>query len=177
MRRLASEEPKGGPGMEKPTQHRRKIKQDGVVVVLKAATFAIVIGLIGAVVLLVTASGEGSAAKVPAVPEIKTSDLPSSGAPRSTMPLAAILVPEVRTATAEVVPTVAPPAESAESTERTERTERTTDKRPPGRDDRFAVVGEPCETRGEYSFTERYEPVVCGGQKPKEPLVWNPMFR
>jgi hypothetical protein len=171
MPRLAFEEPKGGPEMEKPTQRRREIKRDGVVVVLKAATFAIVIALIGAVVLLVTASGEEPAAKAPAVPEIKTSHLPSSGVPTSTTPLGAMFAPEVRSVTAQVVPTVAPPPEL------TVPTVPTIDKRPPGRHDRFAVIGAPCETRGEYSFTERYEPVVCGGQKPTQALVWNPIFR
>jgi hypothetical protein len=168
MPRLAFEEPKGGPEQGEPTQPSRETKRDGVVVVLRAATFAIVIALIGAVVLLVTASGEEPAATAPAVPEIKTSHLPSSGAPTSTTPLGAIVAPEVRSVTAEVVPTVAPPPE---------RTEPTTGKRPPGRDDRFAVVGEPCETRGEYAFTKRYEPVVCGGEKPNQPLVWRPLFR
>lgn len=169
MPRLAFEEPKGGPEQGEPTQPSRETKRDGVVVVLKAATFAIVIALIGAVVLLVTASGDEPAATAPAVPEIKTSHLPSSGAPTSTTPLGAIVAPEVHSVTAEVVPTVAPPPE---------RTEPPADTRPPpGRDDRFAVVGEPCETRGAYAFTKRYEAVVCGGQKPNEPLVWRPLFR
>lgn len=157
---LAFEEPKGGPEEEQPTQGRREAKRDNVVVVLKAATFAIVLVLVGAVVLLVTASGEEPVASGPAVPEIGTSHLPSAVAPSSSVPLAAIVVPEVRSVTAQVVPT-APTAEPG----------------PTGGDGRFVVVGEPCATRGEYAFTERYEPVVCGGRKSRQRLVWQPLFR
>jgi hypothetical protein len=168
MPRLAFEEPKGGQEKGTPAQHRRETKRDGVVVVLKAATFAIVIALVGAVVLLVTASGDETAATAPAVPKIETSHLPSSAAPTPSVPLAAIVAPEVRSVTAQVVPTVAPPPAPRTSTP---------EQRPPDRQDRFAVIDAPCETRGEYSFTQRYEPVVCGGQKPTQPLVWRPLFR
>ena len=42
---------------------------------------------------------------------------------------------------------------------------------------RFVRVGEPCDTPGAYAFTERYEPVVCGGGRHDDRLVWRHMFR
>src|SRR5688500_5517262 len=106
MPRLAFEEPKGGPAKTESAKHRRENKRDNVVVVLKAATFALVIALVGAVILLATAGGEEPEAKAPAVPEIKTTHVPSSTT--TTSPLAEIVAPEVRTQTAEITPTVAP---------------------------------------------------------------------
>jgi hypothetical protein len=167
MPRLAFEEPVGGPG-----NRRREAKRDNVVVVLKAAAFAIVLVLVGAVVLLVTASGEEPVVSGPAVPEIRTSHPPSSSAPTSTVPLAAIVVPEVRSVTTRVVPTVAPPP-----AETVVPSVSTAAPGPTGGDDRFVVVGEPCETRGEYAFTESHELVVCGGRKSRPPLVWRALFR
>ena len=134
--------------------------------------FAVIVAIVGAIVFLATAGGEEEPdAKSPAVPKIETSHVPSSGGPTtSTTPPAAIVAPEVRSETAQVVPTVAPPPSSPTTV-------------PPGRPGkppkpgtRFAVIGQPCETRGEYSFTASYEPVVCGGQKPNQPLVWAPLF-
>lgn len=167
MPRLAFEEPLGGPAKRKPTKHRRETSRDNVVVVLKAATFAIVVAFVGAVVLLATAGGEEPRATAPGVPEIETSRVPSSATTPAPPP--AIIAPEVRTQTAEIVRTPPPPS-TVPSTPSTVPP-------PSGEDERFAVVGEPCENRGEYAFTERYEPVVCGGQRPNQKLVWRPLFR
>jgi len=161
MPRLAFEEPKGGPAKKKPTQHRKVTQRDRVVVALKAATFVVIVAIVGAIVFLASAGGDKEPdAKSPAVPEIETSHLPSS-APASS--LAAIVAPEVRSETAQM--TVAPPPPPSVPP---------TVQPDPGT--RFAVLGQPCETRGEYSFTASYEPVVCGGQKPDRPLVWRKVF-
>ncbi len=168
MPRLAFEEPKGGPDKKPPTKHRREEQRDGVVVALKAATIAVIVAIVGAIVFLATAGGAAEPdAKSPAVPEIETSHLPSGGPTTSTTPPAAIVAPEVRSGTTQLVPTVTQPP-SSPTVVPTEK--------PPGPGTRFAVIGQPCETRGEYSFTARYEPVVCGGQKPDKPLVWTPLF-
>lgn len=168
MPRLAFEEPKGGPAKRTPTKHRRETKRDTVVVVLKAATFGIVAAVVGAVVLLATAGGEQDA-KAPAVPEIETSH--ARPTTTTSTPLAAIVAPEVRSQTAEIVPSIPP-------TTTTTRPSEPTAGRSPGRPaDRFAVVGQPCETRGAYAFTESYEPVVCGGPRRGQELVWRRLFR
>lgn len=171
MPRLAFEEPKGGPEKsekKEPTKHRRESKPDGVVVVLKAATFAIVLALVGAVILLATAGGDEQSAETPAVPEIKTSHLPSTTT--TTTPLAAIIAPEVRSDTTEMVPTVQPTTQAPPVT--------TTDQRPPGRGEgRFVSVGDECDTRGAYAFTKRYEPVVCDSGRGSQQLTWQRMFR
>lgn len=166
MPRLAFEEPKGGPAATESARHRRETKRDNVVVVLKAATFALVVALVGAGILLATAGGEEPAAKAPAVPEIKGSNAPSSTT--TTTPPAEIMVPEVRTQTAEMTPT-APPVTT------TQPAPRPGDNRPPDREDRFAVIGRPCDTPGTYAFTERYEPVVCE-QRRGGKAVWQPAF-
>jgi hypothetical protein len=165
MPRLAFEEPKGGPAKKKPTQHRKSVQRDGVVVALKAATLVVILAIVGVVVFLANAGGEQEpGAKSPAVPEIETSHLPSSSAP--TTPLAAIVAPEVGSGTAQL--TVAPPPPSSPPVPPTEQR--------PAPGTRFAVVGQPCKTRGEYSFTASYEPVVCGGQRQDRPLVWRRVF-
>jgi hypothetical protein len=48
---------------------------------------------------------------------------------------------------------------------------------PPAGGQRFAVIGEQCQNRGEFAFTERYEPVVCRGQRSDQKLVWRRAFR
>lgn len=150
MPRLAFEEPKGGPAKTESAKHRRETKRDNVVVVLKAATFALAIAIVGAVVLLATAGGDEERADAPPVPEIKTSHAPTT---TTTPPVAEILVPEVRTQTAEMSPTAPPSTTSAKPAPRPGGN------RPPGRE--FAEIGHRCDTPGAYSFTERYEPVVC----------------
>ena len=166
MPRLEFEEPMGGPEKTESAKHRREIKRDNVVVVLKAATIALVIAIVGAVVLLATASGDDQRAdEAPPVPEIKTSHVPTTTT--TTPPVAEILVPEVRTQTAEMSPTTPPSKPS------TKPAPRPTGNRPPERE--FAEIGKRCDTPGAYSFTERYEPVVCvqgrGGK-----AVWRRAF-
>ena len=166
MPRLEFEEPKGGPAKTESAKHRRETTRDNVVVVLKAATFALAIAIVGAVVLLATAGGDEDRADAPPVPEIKTSHVPTTTT--TTPPVAEILVPEVRTQTAEMSPTAPPSTTSSKPAPRPGG-----GNRPPGRE--FAEIGHRCDTPGAYSFTERYEPVVCvqgrGGK-----AVWRPLF-
>lgn len=164
MPRLAFEEPKGGPAKTESAKHRRETKRDNVVVVLKAATFALIIALVGAGILLATAGGEEPRAEAPPVPEIETSEAPP--ATTTTPPVAEILVPEIRSQTTELS---VPP-----TTTTTSKPSRPGN-RPPDREDRFAVVGRQCDTPGAYSFTERYEPVVCVVRRGDK-AVWRPVF-
>jgi hypothetical protein len=164
MPRLAFEEPKSGPAKTESAKHRREIKRDNVVVVLKAATFALIIALLGAGILLATAGGEEPRAEAPPVPEIEDSPPPSAAT--TTPPMAEILVPEVRSDTTEL---------SVPPTTTTTRNPSRPGNRPPDREDRFAVIGHACDTPGAYSFTERYEPVVCVERRPGK-AVWRPVF-
>jgi hypothetical protein len=182
MPRLAFEEPKGGPlkkaaateeqadEAERPGKHRRDSNRDTVLVVLKGATVAVAIALTGIVILLATAGGDRDpAAKSPAVPDIPTSHTPSTG-PTTTMPLGAIVVPEVRSQTTAFVPSVPPPV--------TEPTLPTVGPPPPpSGGNQFVRVGDKCDTPGAYAFTERYEPVVCDRGRGNNQLTWRPMFR
>lgn len=156
MPRLTFEEPLVDPSDGDSAKHRREVKRDGVVIALKGATFAIVIALVGAVVLLLTAGSDEPRAESPDVPEIGTSGAPTT----STTPPVAIVAPEVGTQTAEM--SVAPTTTTTRPTRPTE---------PP--DNRFAAIGKPCDTPGAYAFTKRYEAVVCAEPGP----VWRPMFR
>lgn len=166
MPRLVFEEPKGGPAKTESAKHRREAKRDNVVVVLKAATFALVIALVGAGILLATAGDEAEPqAKAPAVPEIEASKPPAT----TTTPPAAIIAPEVRTQTAVITPTAVP------TTTTTRPAPPPGNTRPPEREDRFAVVGQPCDTPGAYAFTERYEPVMCVERRGGK-AVWRPVF-
>ncbi|MGB3442283.1 MAG: hypothetical protein WBA97_26365 [Actinophytocola sp.] len=163
MPRLVFEEPKGGPAKTESAGHRQETKRDNVVVVLKAVTFALVIALVGAVILLTTAGGDDKRdAEAPAVPEIEASNVPSS--PTTTPPPAEIVAPEVRSHTAVITPT-APPA----------TTQPAPPPGPPGRADRFAVVGRACDTPGARTFTQRYEPVICV-KRPNGKPVWRLVF-
>ncbi|MBB4906964.1 hypothetical protein [Actinophytocola algeriensis] len=165
MPRLVFEEPKGGPANTESAEDRRDAKRDNVVVVLKAATFALVIALVGAGILLATAGGEPEQeATAPSVPEIEASNTPTTS---TTTPLAEIVAPEVRSQTA-VITATAPPTT-------TQPTPPPGTTRPPGRGDRFAVVGQRCDTPGTYSFTERYQPVVCVERRDDKP-VWRLVF-
>ena len=165
MPRLAFEEPKGGPAKTESAKHRRETKRDNVLVVLKAATFALVIALVGAGILLATAGGgEERRAEAPSVPEIETSDVPAT---TTTPPMAEMLVPEVHSQTTELS---VPPTTTTTTTRPTRP-----GNRPADREDRFAVIGRQCDTPGAYSFTERYEPVVCV-QRRGDRAVWRPVF-
>lgn len=164
MPRLAFEEPKGGAAKTESAKHRREITRDNVVVVLKAATFALIIALLGAGLLLATAGGEDPKAEAPPVPEIEASHVPSVTA--TTPPVAEILIPEVHSQTTEL---------SVPSTTTTTKASRPGN-RPPEREERFAVIGRACDTPGAYAFTERYEPVVCVERRGGK-AVWRPVFR
>ncbi|MFC4854650.1 hypothetical protein [Actinophytocola glycyrrhizae] len=167
MPRLVFEEPKGGPAKPESARHRKETKRDNVVVVLKAATFALVIALFGAGILLATAGGaDEREASAPPVPEIEASTSPAP--PTTTTPLANIVAPEVRSQTAVITPPPPPPPTTTESVP--PRAER-----PPGRSERFEVVGRQCDTPGAYAFTERYEPVVCA-RRPNGKAVWRRVF-
>jgi hypothetical protein len=186
MPRLSFEEPKGGPlakaaqpedpaeetqhlselFVEEPVdggRHRRPTNRDIVLVVLRAATFAVAIALVGAVILLTTSGGEDEA-KAPAVPQIADSREPSTG-PTTTTPPVAIVAPEVRSQTTEMAP---PPV-----TQPTVPTDQPTG--PPA--NQFVRIGDKCDTPGAYAFTERFEPVVCDRRRGQDQLVWRRMFR
>lgn len=156
---LAEDERSGEPDRSRPTS------RDVVLVVLKGATVAVVIALIGVVILLAT-SGEGPAAKSPTVPTIPEGSQPSTG-PTTSTSAAAIIAPEVHTQTTEIVP-VPPPV--------TESTLPTNEPPGPGQGE-FVRLGEPCDTPGAYAFTESFEPVVCDGRGPGDRLAWRRIFR
>lgn len=187
MPRLAFEEPKGGPLKkadddapeateaaesaeaedQKLTGRRREPDRDTVLVVLKAATVAVAIALVGLVILLATAGGEERAAS-PAVPDIKTSGTPSAGTTTSSP--AAFVAPEVRSQTGVIAHTTTPPPAVTQPTVPTAE--------PPSRgQDDFVRVGAPCDTPGAYAFTESFEPVVCDRGRGNGQLVWRPIFR
>lgn len=173
MPRLAFEEPKGGPLWAEPSEEEsaergRDSGRDTVVVVLKGATVAIAIALLGLIALLTT-GGDDSRAKSPAVPDIPNSEQPAPTT--STSSIGAIVAPEVRTQTTAVIPNVPPPV--------TVPTQPTAEPPPPPGQgsDQFVRVGEPCDTRGAYAFTESFDPVVCDGGRQNERLVWRPIFR
>jgi hypothetical protein len=155
---LFVEEPLDGP------RHRRQPTRDTVLVILKGATVAVVLALVGVVILLAT-TGEGEPeASPPGVPQIETSGTPGGEPAAGT-----IVIPEVRSQTTEL--SVAPPPV-------TQPTLPTTEDDPPGPgNDDFVRVGQPCDTPGAYAFTERFEPVVCDRRGPNGRLAWQRMFR
>jgi len=144
----------------------RRGNRDTVVVVLRAATVAVAIALVGFIVLLTTAGGEDPKANAPGVPKIATSHEPSTGPTTSTPPLAAIVEPPVHSQTTEIVPP--PPV-----------TQPTVPANPPsnGPQAQFVRPGEPCDTPGAYAFTESFQPMVCDGGRRGEDLAWRRMFR
>lgn len=150
---------------ERAGRHRRAPeRRDAVLVALKAATVVAGLALVGLVILLTTSGEAQPGATSPAVPDIPASEEHSSGPATTTPDVGAMVAPPVHSDTTEIVPpsTV---------------TEPTTTEQPGGDQTQFVRVGEPCDTRGAYAFTERYEPVVCGGRRHDGPLVWRPMFR
>jgi hypothetical protein len=150
---------------ERAGRHRRAPeRRDTVLVALKAATVVVGLALVGLVILLTTSGEDQPGATSPAVPDIPASEQRSSGPATTTPDVGAMVAPPVHSDTTEIVP---PPTV----------TEPTTTEPPGGDQTQFVRVGEPCDTRGAYAFTERYEPVVCGGRRHNGPLVWRPMFR
>jgi hypothetical protein len=151
---------------DEPGRHRRPANRDTVLVVLKAATVAVVLALTGAVILLATAGGSEQDARSPSVPDIPTSHEPSAGP--TTTPLGAMIAPQVHTQTAAIVPTLPTVTQPTVPT----------DDGPPGRgDDEFVRVGEPCDTPGAYAFTQSFEPVVCDTRGEGNRLAWRRIFR
>lgn len=153
------EEPESG-------RHRRPANRDTVLVILKAATVAVVLALVGAVILLATAGEGEESSDSPAVPNIPSSGEASTGP--TTTPMDAILAPPVHSQTAQIVPSLPPPV--------TQPTE-PTDPRPRAGNDDFVRVGEPCDTPGAYAFTQSFEPVVCDTRGEGNRLAWRRMFR
>lgn len=147
-------------------RHRRPANRDTVLVILKAATVAVVLALVGAVILLATAGEGEESADSPAVPNIPSSGEASTGP--TTTPMGAILAPPVHSQTAQIVPSIPPPV--------TRPTEPTNPRPRPGDDD-FVRVGEPCDTPGAYAFTQSFEPVVCDTRGEGNRLAWRRMFR
>jgi hypothetical protein len=155
------------PGDEPEIETAPRGNRDTVVVVLRAATVAVAIALVGFIVLLTTAGGdEDPAAGAPGVPEIATSHEPSTGPTTSTPPLGAIVAPPVHSQTAEIVP---PPAVTQPTV--------TTNPQSGGPQPQFVRPGEPCDTPGAYAFTESFQPMVCDGGRRGEKLAWRRMFR
>lgn len=179
MPRLAFEEPKGGPLKKKaagepaeeteddtsPAKHRREGERDTALLIMQGFTIVVAIALVGVIILLTTAGGEEPRAKSPAVPEI-----PESGTGPTTTSLAAMLAPEVRsqmtafvkaapTTTTTPVPTTGGPPV------------------PPPPTNQFVRIGDRCDTRGAYAFTESFQPVVCDRGRGNRQLTWQPMFR
>lgn len=142
-------------------------RRDFVVLVLKAATFLVAVGVLGAFVLLAGTDELDPADAPPAASAGRPNEL-GQDAPKLRLPAAG-------TATTSIVPTVTsksseppPPPEESE-TEDPEPTD------PGGRDDdRFAVQGAPCDRPGDYAFTDRYRPVVC--YPTGESATWQYMF-
>lgn len=137
-------------------------KRDFVVLALKAATFLVAVGVLGAFVLLAGTDELDSADGPPAA----TADIPNElgqDEPRLRLPVA-------NTATTSIVPTVTSEPEPPAPPEETEDPDPTD----PGRDDRFAVQGTPCDQPGDYAFTDKYRPVVCYPQG--QSATWQYMF-
>lgn len=156
---LTEEEPEDQPGGQRQTN------RDTVLVVLKGATIVGVIALIVIVIMLATSDGKESS-RSPLVPTIGESGQSSAGPTTSTSP-AAIIAPEVHTQTTEIVPVPPPVTEPTPPADGPPR---------PGQDE-FVRIGEPCDTRGAYAFTESFEPVVCDGRGQSDRLTWRRIFR
>ncbi|WP_133904233.1 hypothetical protein [Actinophytocola oryzae] len=147
-------------------RHRRSATRDTVLVVLKVATVAVAIALVGAVVLLATSGEDDGRTKAPSVPQIATSD-DRSAAPTTT-DVGAIVAPEVRSQTTQIVP---PPVTT------TTTQPSVPSGQPSSPQNQFVRVGDPCDTQGAYAFTERFEPVVCDRGRGGGQLTWRRVFR
>lgn len=148
-------------------RHRLSGNRDTVLVVLKTATVAVAIALVGTVVLLATGGGSEDDARSPAVPNIPTSHDPSAGP--TTTPLGAMIAPPVHSQTTQIVPSLPPVTQPTVPTDE--------DRPRPGDDDEFVRVGEPCDTPGAYAFTQSFEPVVCDTRGQSDRLAWRRIFR
>lgn len=149
---------------EREGRHRREPEQgDSVLVVLKTVTVAAGLALVGLVILLTTSGGAEPSAKPPSVPDIPASDRPAAPA-TTTTDFGAIVAPPVHSQTTEM----APPSTSAQRTISIVAS--------PG-PNQFVRAGDPCDTPGAVAVTERYEPVMCGGGRHNDRLVWRRVFR
>jgi hypothetical protein len=133
----------------------RPTERDRLLVVVKLATFAVAVGVLGGFALL---SGTDREAGSPAA-AVTLTTTPS--------PPAIVAPPVTSTVTSEIVPT-RPPAPAPTTTTPTTTTTPPPVPPPPAstpppspQEPRFAVVGEPCPSAGTYSLTARYRPVVC----------------
>jgi hypothetical protein len=196
MPRLSFEEPKGGPlskaaqqaddeveplaglldeedddARPAPSRHRQDVERDTALTVMKGFAIALAVALVGVViVLLTTGGGDKPTAKAPSVPEIGDGDQRSAPA-TSSVPLGAIVAPQVRSQTTQIVPPPPPPPPTSSSV-----AQPTVPTEPPNQD-QFVRAGDPCDTPGAYAFTERFEPVVCEGRGPSGRLAWRRLFR
>jgi len=137
-------------GYETPCRPvRGPAERDRFLAVVKLATFAVAVGLIGGLYLLSGGTSEEAGRPAAAVRQLPT----TSSTPVVVAP------PVVSTATSEVVP--APPASAAPPPPATTTAAPPPAPAPPREDPRFAVVGEECPRDGMYSVTSRYRPVRC----------------
>jgi hypothetical protein len=128
-------------------------QRDYVVLALKAATFLVAVGVLGAFVLL-AGTDELDPADAPPAASAQTPNELGQDAPRLRLPAA-------NTATTSIVPTLTSesPEPPAPPDENEPEDPPPTD---PGRgDDRFVEEGAPCDEPGDYAFTDKYRPVVC----------------
>lgn len=139
-------------------------KRDYVVLALKAATFLVAVGVLGAFVLL-AGTDELDPADAPPAAAAKTPHELGQDEPRLRLPVA-------NTATTSIVPTVtSEPSEPPVPPEETEGPEPTD----PGRGDyQFVEQGAQCDQPGDYAFTNKYRPVVCYPTGPS--ATWQYMF-
>jgi hypothetical protein len=144
----------------------RRANRDTVVVVLRAATVAVAIALVGFIILLATAGEDEQPTSSPGVPKIPTSHEPAAGP--TTPALGAIVDPPVHSQTTEIVPPPPPPVTQPTIP---------TDTPPSGPQSEFVHPGEPCDTPGAYAFTESFEPMVCDVGRHGQKLAWRRVFR
>lgn len=150
---------------------RATTEHDKFLLVLTAAVFVVVAGLVSGFLLL-PGTEEAAPRRDPTVPTISDSGQAGQLEPRrgssstATSRPPAIAPPVVGTETAKVVP--APPAKPQPPPRTRPRT------RPEPQ--RFAVLGRPCERPGAYSLTRRYEPVVCWPDARTDRPTWQRLF-
>lgn len=140
-------------------------KRDFVVLALKAATFLVAVGVLGAFVLL-AGTDELDSADGPPAAAAETPNGLGQDEPKLRLPVA-------NTATTSIVPTVTsepsePPAPPEESEPEGP------DPTDPGGEDQFVKHGARCDEPGEYAFTDKYRPVVC--YPTGQSATWQYMF-
>lgn len=164
MQRAAFPELHGRP---RPRRHRRQAEPDRVLIGLKIATFLAAAGLIGVIILLASAGGNGAAGRVPAQQRIGSGDDARPNEPAPTTPPTVIEPPAMRTETSYIAGTPPPPPPPPPKRPRPPTT---------SPDPQFAVIGERCPQRGMFYFTKDRQPVMCYSPTPNEPPTWRPVF-